>query len=88
MDFVEFFEKHVIGHEVGEELIDFIVVSQLLAAVEEVGGDDGIDEMSVVAIFVEGDALGGESLSEWVVVEVGEHFFDMVMECLLTCYGF
>ena len=88
LDFVEFFEKHVVGHEMGEELIDLVVVSQLLAAVEEVGGDDGIDELSIMAILVEGDALCSKFLSERVVVEVGKHFLDMVVECLLTCTRF
>ena len=88
LDFVEFVEKHVIGHEKGEELIDLVVVSQLLAAVEEVGGDDGIDELSIMAILVEGDALCSKFLSERVVVEVGKHFLDMVVECLLTCTRF
>ena len=67
VNFVAFFEKHVVGHVVGEEFIDLVVATQLLTAVKEVGGDDGFDKMSIVAVFVESDALGCELLTERVI---------------------
>lgn len=88
VDLVEFFEEQVVGHEVGEEFIDLVVASQFLTAVEEVGSDDGFDEMSVVVVSLEGNALGSELPSERVVDECVELRFDAVMENLLACCGF
>jgi len=87
VDLVAFFEEHVVGHVKGKEFIDLVVVAQCLAAVEEVGCDDGFDEMAVVAVFVEGDALVGELLAERVVGECVAFLIDALLEHLLTHCG-